>query len=138
VLTATFRQIRVALAQAINAGTDLRTYSTDIDQIAVPCAVVSRAEYDPRFVFGATSHMAPFKVRVFVNRTAERSALELLDEYADPNGNRSVIAAVQDEDLWPFDLQSAQVVLVSETREAAWAGGGESYFMVEFDVEVVW
>lgn len=133
----TIRQVREAMAAAITAGAELPGSAVDG---AVPNSgtfQVVRGAYDPRFVFSGTKQMYPFKVRVFAGVAANDANVRLLDEYAEAEGDRSIVAAVQNGTLWPDGLVDyAQVVQVSEVALASYPEA--QFLMVEFDVEVVW
>lgn len=125
------------MAEAITAGAQLPGSPVDGTTPNSGTFQVVRGAYDPRFVFSGTKQMYPFKVRVFAGVAANDANVRLLDEYAEAEGSRSIVAAVQNSDLWPDDLVDyAQVVQVSEVTLASFADA--QFLMVEFDVEVVW
>lgn len=132
----TLAQVRVALADVIGyvAGTPASPYL--VDSFTTPSFQLWAAEYDPRMVFDRAKVTVPFRARVFVGRTAEIDAQKLVDLYRDPDGPRSIVAAVEDEDNWPADLiDTAYVTLVGEPAVATIAD--HEYLTCDFEIEVI-
>lgn len=128
-------EVREALANAVTDGCGLRCQFYVPDQMVAPIAVVSRRAFDPRYVFSEAKAAYQFTVTVYVDRTADRTAQKTLDDYCELSGSGSVIAAIQDGDLWSVDVDYAQVTQVGEVVAVAVS---ESQFLaVALDVEVV-
>lgn len=132
----TVTEVRNGLADAIAAGTDLRTSPLVLDTMVPPIAVVARQAFDPRYVFSQSKAAYPFYVRLFAGRTDERSAQDKLDTWCELSGTNSVIAAIQTDANWgTVDVDYAVVTNIGEVQSAAI---GESvYLTVELSVEVV-
>jgi hypothetical protein len=131
---ATIAQVREALAAAVEV-TGLECKAHPKDLINPPVAHIMRPAFDPRVVFSGARQRLLFKIRVYVKRAAEAGGDELLDEYCDVTGQRSVYAAVQNGDNWPDDLiHYAEVQLIGET--GIYETGGVQYLGAEIDVEV--
>lgn len=132
----TIADVRQALAEAVET-TGLRCSPYVLDTINPPCAFVERRAMDPRMVFSQSNAVWRFSVRCYFQRTAERSGQMEMDSYCELSGERSLIAAIQDEANWPDDLiHHAAVVDVGDTRLVSHAG--IEYLSVDFDTEVVW
>ena len=133
----TIGDVREALAAAVSDGTGLRCHPYMLDQFAAPCALVERRQMDPRMVFGQGHAVRNFAVRCYFPRVNERAGQIDMDSYCELSGERSVIAAIQNEDNWPNELiHHAVVVNVGDTLLVNVAGA--EYLSVAFDVEVVW
>lgn len=133
----TTREVRQALADAVaTTGLECHTYARDA--YAVPCAYVSRREADPRMVLQQGKQMQNFTVVLMMPRNEPEMAQEILDEYCELTGKRSVLAAVQDGDNWPDALVDyAQVTQIGALVE--WRSETDGPFLsVPIDVEVVW
>lgn len=132
----TVNEVRQGLADAITDGVGLRAAHQWQDTLSAPIAVVTRRSFDPRYVFSGQRAAYQFLVTIYADRTNERAAQKLLDDYCELSGETSVIAAIQDGDNWTnVAVDYAQVTQVSEVQSVAVS---ESQFLaVSLDVEVV-
>lgn len=105
--------------------------------VNLPAAHVARPGYDPRLVFGGTKQAYKFQVFVYAPRTLDRQVQILLDTFAEPSGATSVTAALQNDANWgSVTVHYAEVTFIGPIKETEIAG--VPYFVVAFDVEVVW
>jgi hypothetical protein len=132
----TVAEVRDSLAEAITTATGLRCSALVPDQMVAPIAVISRREFDPRYVFTGDRATYLFRVTIYADRTNERVAQIALDEYTELSGELSVLAAIQDGDNWTATIDYAQVTLIGEVQSTAIAES--QYLVVSLDVEVVW
>ena len=124
-----------ALAKAVTEGSGLRAVSLLDEDINAPIAEVALDEYDPRFVFTGEKAVYPFQVTVYVARTAVRAAQTALAGFRDLHSATSIVAAVQNSDLWPDDLVDyAAVTKVGRIVPVNVAGA--DYLTVTFDIDV--
>lgn len=132
----TVQEVRQALSDAITDGVGLRAAPMWQDTFTAPIAIVTRREFDPRLVFTGTTASYEFTVTIYADRTNERTAQVLLDDYCELDGSGSVVAAIQDEANWPnVTVDYAQVTRVGEVQSVA--QGESQYLAVALDVEVV-
>lgn len=103
-----------------------------------PYAEVVRLEMDPRMVFSGAKNQYQLRLRFYWSITNELAAQEEMDELCDPGGESGIVAAIENDELWPSDVtvDYAQVTLVGE--QVVVDRAGVPYFMVPFDIEVVW
>jgi hypothetical protein len=133
-----FEEVRATLASVVTNGTGLRCSAYITDVVNAPCGMIGWQPYDPRLVFGGSKSVFPFQLSIYVPRTAEVNGQKLLDSYLVPIGSVSVIAAIQNGDLWPGSLVDyAQVTQVSGAREVEMVDGTR-YLVGTIDMEVVW
>ena len=131
----TVQEVRTALAEAI-AVTGLRSAPMWQDTFTAPIAIITRREFDPRLVFTANKAVYQFTVTIYADRTNERTAQVLLDDYCELSGAGSVVAAIQDEDNWlSVTIDYVQVTRIGEV--SATSQGESNYLTVPIDVEVV-
>jgi hypothetical protein len=131
----TVTDVRQALADAITNATGLRSAPLAQDTMVAPIAVVTRQAFDPRMILSNVKSTYAFTVTVFVDRTNERAAQTLLDQYCELTGELSVVAAITDGDNWTVDVDYAQVTQIGEVQAVAIAES--QYLAVALDVEVV-
>lgn len=133
--TPTIADVRTSLAKAITIGTGLRSIPYLASTIAHPCAHINPSPYDPRMVLGKSKAQYDFVVTVFVGATSDRGAQVRCDELREPSGTGSLVAAIEDGDLWVADVDYAQVTMVGEPTQVVIAE--ETLMMFEVNVEVV-
>ena len=131
----TIADVRDGLAEAINAGTGLRTMAYLSGSIPHPCGHVRLGAYDPRMVMGRAKAEYPFIVTVFVGVASDRSAQKRCDRLREPAGDESIVTAVETSANWSVDVDYASVTMVGEPSEVAVAE--EILMTVEFEIEVV-
>lgn len=133
----TLDQVHEAIAGAVSTVLTCDPYESD--SLNVPCAQVVAPAYDPRLVFSGAKQVYPFKVRVYGSRTIPEATFEEMCKYRGPTGALSIVAAIQNEDLWPDDLVDyAQVQLVGEFAELEIPQGSNAWYIAfEIDVEVL-
>lgn len=132
----TMRDARYALAEAIENGADVRASAYQADNVNAPCAHVFRRSMDPRMVFSGAKSTYLLGVRLFASRMAEVDAQELLDEWTEPAGSTSVVAAIQNGANWAVDVDYAQVTQIGDVQQLTI--GDETFLIVDLDVEVVY
>lgn len=94
---ATLRQVRTAIGDRLRTIPGLRVQESYEGTISPPTAVVM-AEHR-RFLSysttqGGQTHDANFLIHLFVSKNTDRVAQDVLDEYCEPEGAKSVYAAV--------------------------------------------
>lgn len=98
---------------------------------------VSRAPFDPRYVFGESKKVVTFNVTAYAPRAnAEQSEADL-DALCEPTGTGSLIATVQTGSYWSVTLDYAQVVQCSDVHIVTWWDSTE-YLVCVFQIEVSW
>ena len=131
----TVQEVRSALADAVGT-TGLRSAPMWQDTFTAPIAIITRREFDPRLVFTANKAVYEFTVTIYADRTNERAAQVLLDDYCEVTGSGSIVAAIQDEDNWSsVEIDYVQVTRVGEVSGVS--QGESNYLIVPIDVEVV-
>ena len=133
----TIAQVRDSLAKAV-ATTGLRCDPYASDNYAAPCAQVVRNPMVPHMTLGAvsdTKHAYQFQVLVFVNRESEVAGQKLLDKWCDLSGDSSVVAAIENGNLWIATVDYARVTRIGQTLEYP---RQPALLVVAFDVEVCW
>ncbi len=135
---ATLAELRDAIANAVASIDGLRATALITDQINPPQAVVYRkaTTYD-EVQHGpgeASAGTWAFGILVYVQRTDERSSQNLLDEYAEPTGDKSIKTAVE------TDAALAAIcdyVLVTDAGAVLVTTVGQiDYITEEFSVEI--
>lgn len=131
----TIAEVREALAGAVKVS-GLRCSPYPLTQVNAPCAHVSRAEMDPRMVFGGGSNVYQFRITVFAGGQSDVAQQKELDERCSVDGSESVKVAVEDGDNWSASVDYAAVVRIGgpEDREV----GGVFFTVADIDVEVCW
>jgi hypothetical protein len=131
----TVQDVRSALADAI-AVTGLRSAPMWQDTFTAPIAIITRREFDPRLVFTSNRAAYQFTVTIYADRTNERTAQVLLDDYCELSGAGSIVAAIQDDANWSsVDIDYVQVIRIGEVTASS--QGESNYLAVPLDVEVV-
>jgi hypothetical protein len=131
----TVQEARSALADAI-AVTGLRSAPMWQDTFTAPIAIITRREFDPRLVFTSNRAAFQFTVTIYADRTNERTAQILLDDYCELSGAGSIVAAIQDDANWSsVDIDYVQVIRIGEVTASS--QGESNYLAVPLDVEVV-
>lgn len=131
----TVQDVRQGLADAI-AATGLRAAPMWQDTFTAPIAIITRREFDPRLVFRSGKARFEFTVTIYADRTNERTAQVLLDDYCELEGAGSIVAAIQASTNWPgVTVDYAQVTRIGEV--VAVSQGESNYLSVPLDVEVV-
>ena len=131
----TVQDARSALADAI-AVTGLRSAPMWQDTFTAPIAIITRREFDPRLVFTSNRAAYQFTVTIYADRTNERTAQILLDDYCELSGAGSIVAAIQDDANWSsVDIDYVQVIRIGEVTASS--QGESNYLAVPLDVEVV-
>jgi len=124
------------LADAVEAVSGLRALPYVSSQVTPPQAHVYTRAYDPRLVFGDSKSMYLLGVRVFVRATNERSAQKSLRSYMEPSGATSVRAQIEDSDNWAPTVDYVEVTEIGQPFELD--VGSETYWAVDFDVDILW
>jgi hypothetical protein len=130
---ASLKTVRNAIEDTLVDGIDgLRLYE---GQLNPPCVVVSLASggivYHQAFRNGLTNF--DFRVRVFVSAAYTRTARDLLDEFFDVEGVRSVKQTLEQDVTLGGTVESCHVVsAIQEDFEV----GGVTYLGGEFAVSV--
>lgn len=133
----TVNEVCDALAEAVGAVPGLRTLGFADDQINPPQAHVFTRDFDPRFTMGGSaSRPVMLGVRVFVRAVDPRSAQKALRSYMEQSGSTSVRAAIEDDANWTQTVHFAEVTNIGQPfiHESV----NESFWAIDFDVEVTW
>lgn len=140
-MTATIAELREAIANAVATIPDLRATPLISDQVNPPQAEVSRsaAVYD-EVQHGPDEDSArtwPFKVRVYAGRVNERGGQDLLDEYAEPIGDKSIKQAIENDTDLAALCDYVLVTEVSDTQVVTSATeAGVVFIFEDFTVQV--
>ena len=87
--------IRDGLKTRLETISGLRVYSSQMDSIQnFPCAVLILDRLDYVIAVEGFSFQGAWRVLVLVDAAIRQDAYELMDEYLDPSGSRSIEAAV--------------------------------------------
>jgi len=106
---ATLAQIRQGIADVLTATDDrLTVYPYWVSNLHLPAAVITVDDADYLHVFTGTHMVWPLRLYVLVQYADAEFAQVALDEYIDPFGARSIVDALQDEDL---ELAKTQVAV---------------------------
>ena len=132
----TRKDVRVALASAVQTGAGVRAIGWIPDSIPAPCATVGFREMDPRMVLSGAKSTYQMLVRLWAPRNETRTAQDLLDDWCEPSGSLSVIEAIETGANWSQTIDYAQVTSIGELREQVRAD--DVYLTVDLEVEVVW
>ena len=99
-MASTLKQIRSGLKDRLelSSGPNLKdVHVQPVDSAALtgyPTAVITLESLDPRVAMGGTPLQADFRVIVLVADMESPVGFENLDEYVDPQGTRSIDAAI--------------------------------------------
>lgn len=106
---ATLAQIRQGIADVLNAADDrLTVYPYWGGPLVLPAAVVIPGEADYQHTFGQTHMTWPIRLYVLTQDAVDELGQVDLDEYVDLSGPRSLVAALNTEDLgFTNDVQVA-------------------------------
>lgn len=135
-MTATIKELREAVAEAVGTIEGLRCTPLLVDAPNAPQAVVYRKPwtYDDTMNDEPTATYL-FGVTVYVGRTNERTGQDLLDEYAEPAGDTSVKAAIENDDALKAMCDYVIVVGVDEIKVTT-TETGVVYLTEDFTVEI--
>lgn len=136
--TPTIKELREAIAAAINNIDGLRASHLILEQVSPPQATVFRKPWTYDEVQHGPSEDAPrtylFGVHVYVSRTADRAGQELLDDYAEPFADKSIKQTIESNDDL---LDLCDYVLVTEVGEVLVTTIDQvEYLMEDFTVQV--
>ena len=129
--------VREALAAAV-AGVEVigRCDAWVPSNINAPQGVVMDGPVDYDLVLGGGADETVFVVQVYVSRTSDRKAQQLLNDVKQPTGDRSVKAALEADAV--ATAAGVDYVVVERASEPKAVNiGGADYLFVDFDVEVV-
>ena len=135
-MATTINGVCEALAGALEDVPGLRAKGYADDTVNPNEAQVFTRDFDPRLTFGTTSHSYQLGVRVMVKRQEIRSAQKTLRDFMEPTGSTSILAAIEDESNWSAEVQYAEVTSIGQPFELE--NANETYWAVDFDVDVVW
>jgi hypothetical protein len=126
----TIAEARAAVADAVTAETGLRMVPYLSDNIPIPCGMLQSLAFDPRYVLGRAAAVYPFRLSVYVGRTAELASQKALDLLREPTGGICSALEAMDESV----VQNAYVTQIGELMAAATAG--DQYMVCDFEIEV--
>lgn len=133
---ATITQIRQAIATQLALVTTLNVYSSVVDSVMAPAAIVgtpTTIEYD--YTFRSANFKMQIPIRLIAARVQEDYAQELLDAMVSYEGASSVPLAMS---LDPQLSATAQTSRIVEARNyGVYEVEGISYLGVEFMLEVI-
>lgn len=131
----TLAEVRDGLAEAIQTGTGLRTMSYLGSSIPHPCCQIDSLGYDPRMVLGRAKASFEFVAVVYVGPVSERSSQQRCDRLREPQGDESIVTAVESLPTFVAGVDYGVVTRVGDAREVILAE--ETLLRVEFEIEVV-
>ena len=136
-MTTTIADVRAALATAVNTVSGVTAFGYEADTIKTPGFYIGRKSFTPDLVLGGTKQSYGFTGFLFTQRTLERHAQIRLDQFCDMTGSLSIRTALENDANYTTNLvHYVKVNDVSAMSEASVAG--VVYFVVQFDIEVVW
>ena len=125
-----------ALAEAVATIPGLRAKPYIDDQINPNEAHVYNRAFDPRMTLGGSPiRPVALGLRVFVQRQNTRAAQAELREYMEQTGDKSILAAVEDEDHWPTGTNYVEVTQIGQPFEVTLPNS--AYLAVDFDIDVI-
>ncbi len=136
-MSVTITELRTLIAAALNTE-GIRATPLITDQVNPPQAVVYRkalvyddVQHNPGD-FGA--HTYQFGVTVYAGRVSERTSQDLLDELAEPVGDRSVKRILESDDDIAMECDYILVTTVGEVQIVTI--GSVDYLMQDFTLQV--
>ena len=135
-MSVTIYDVRTALADVLGQIPDWRVTPYVGTQVNPPVLKVSRPSFDPRMVFGQAKAAHKFVVTAYVVMGAAEQGEQLLDSLCELTGATSLIATVQNGDLWSISVDYCSVTNVGEVTAAEIAGA--ELLVCPFEIEVVW
>jgi len=136
-VSTTIADVRDTMSNAIRQGTNIRAMAYQTSNLPHPVAVITPLQYDPRYVLGKSTADYPFKVSVVVGPASEVHAQKLCDRLREPDGDGSIVAAIEDADYWTDTaIQYVSVTSVGEVGEVAVSE--ETLLVFEVEATVVW
>lgn len=135
----TIAQVREQMATICQGVSGINGSSAYLaDAVAnTPGVHISRQAFDPRLVMSKARAGYPFQLVVYGSRLLDKQSQQLLESFCEPSGTTSITAAIEDGTKWgTVDVNYASVTNIGAIQESAVAG--VTYFVVVFDVEVVW
>lgn len=137
-MSATTKQLRDAIATAVDGLAGLRATSHITDQVNAPQAMVWRKGYTFDDTMHGPAENAPrtilFGVRVYAGRVSERAAQDLLDDLAEQSGAATVKQVVETNSAldalcdWVLVKDVGDVTIVTV--------GAIDYLAEDFNVEI--
>lgn len=106
------------------------------DQVTPYSFKINRPAFDPRMVFSQSKATHVFTVTAYAPRTATEASEQALDALCELSGDGSLIAAVQDGDLWTVTVDYASVIQCGEIQAVDW--DTTQFLACQFQIEVVW
>ena len=136
-MSTTIAAVRDKMAEAITVGTGLRTQAYQLSSLPHPVAVISPLTYSPQYVLGKGKAEYPFRITVVVGPASEVHAQKRCDVLREPDGDGSIVAAIENSDLWgTTTVDYVSVTQVGEVGETVVAD--ETLLAFEIDVTIVW
>jgi hypothetical protein len=89
--------MRTGIATNLSTVSGLRTSSFIPDTLNPPVAVVAPDTITFDQTFGRGQDRYTFSVEVVVGRVSDRASQNLMDNYCDPNGSKSIKAAIESD-----------------------------------------
>lgn len=128
------KDVRVALAQILHAGTGLGAYTAP-DVLNPPCFLVSFARVeDYQQVAGMGIDRVQFSVQAIAARSDDTTAVDLLDELLSSSGPRSVYRLLQEDQTVAGTASSC---VVRSGIPGVVSTDGHEFPAIEFTVEVI-
>jgi len=126
--------IREGIASNLATITGLRSEANMLDSVNPPVAVVQleSVSYDDAFRGGL--HTYNFNVLVILSRGADRVALETLNDYASPDGEKSIKRAIESDRSLGSAAQTLRVETLSNIGSLQL--DNQEYYAAEFSVAV--
>ena len=132
--TATFSELRTALATQLATIRGLRTAATVPDNPAPPVAVIVPVNVEYDVSFGRGTDLYTFSVLLIVGRMSERAAQTTLDAYINPTGATSVKAAINADPTLGGACQSARVT--NMVNYGSLIVGDTEYLSADFQITI--
>lgn len=128
-------EIRQGIADALRAIPGLNAQPYVLGNLSAPCAHVLRGPiaYDQSMQSGV--HLATFMIRLYVPATTDIGSQVKLDEYVGPDGERSIMAAIEEDPTLGGIVMALHVTDVSAEADFAPERGGV-FLSSEFTVNV--
>ena len=133
----TIYQVRSALADVLSLIPGWSVGSPYVgDQVNAFTFKINRPAFDPRMVMQQSKAAHTFTVTAYAPRAVPEESEAALDALCELTGTGSLIATVQDGDLWSVTVDYAVVTQCGEIQAVDW--DTTQFLACQFQIEVVW
>ena len=133
----TIAEVRNELALVLGNISGWSTSAYIGDQVRPFMFKIARPAFDPRMVMQQTKAAHTFTVTAYAPRATPEASEAALDALCELSGDGSLIATVQNGELWETAVDYAQVIRCGEVQAVTWIDSVD-YLVCQFEIEVVW